>query len=208
MATSDEEDAAWRAWARPGPAGDSRPPVLKVVGLVLLVALCGGGLTWLDHGSRQGLGDEVELPVVFFGNDPDDRPRGEARVAVTPLRVRTGRPADLAGWNFESGAVPAPTDVPHYVEVRVTNRGVAQLDVRVGLLSAYDEEDRLLTHLRPARPGTAEFPACPEPLPGREIWSTQSAVICFVVAVPAGRRLDRLSAGGVGLGKPAGWSVD
>src|SRR4051812_24790420 len=112
MATSDEEDAAWRAWARSGSAGDSRSPILKVIGFVLLVALCAGGLTGLDDESRGGLGDEVEVSVMFLGGAPDPRPRGKARVALTPVRVRVGRPADLAGWNFESDAVPAPTDVP------------------------------------------------------------------------------------------------
>lgn len=207
--SSDADDAAWRAWAEASRSGEaaekpvwSRPlVVLGVVALTVAVA----ALRLSDFGAQQ-LGDEVEMPVVFLGGG--SHPAGNARIGVTPLRVRKGTPADLAGWRRAGSDAAIPAGVPHYVDIRLVNKGNVVLDALAGV-SAYDQRDRPLEQIevfRPDDPG-AQFPPCHGGAERSRIQPGESATVCVIFDVVPGAVLDRLSAGG-GIGAQTNWAVD
>jgi hypothetical protein len=207
--SSDADDAAWGAWAsRSGEAAEKpgRPRLLVVLGVAALVVAVAALRWFLSDFGVQKLGDEVEMPVVFLGGS---HPAGEARIGVTPLTVRRGTPADLAGWRRAGLDAVIPAGVPHYVDVRLVNEGDVVLDARAGV-SAYDRRDRPLERLevfRPDDPG-AQFPPCHGAAAERSrIQPGESATVCVIFDVPPGAALDRLSAGGA-IGEQTNWAVD
>ncbi|HEX6343840.1 hypothetical protein [Umezawaea sp.] len=164
----------------------------RVAVAVVVVVLATTGCGTRDE-PVLGVGDEAEVRASIVSGRGQG---GTALIGITPVEVRRGEPADLAGRTYtddDLATVATPDGTPHYVDARLVNKGDEELTsgpAAHGVDSTGAElEDLNTSGLHPP------VVACGTPALGLSPTAVSGYTTCYLFVVPPGRRLDRLRVG-------------
>ncbi|MQA85568.1 MAG: hypothetical protein GEV03_13300 [Streptosporangiales bacterium] len=141
-----------------------------------------------------GLGDEVDVDVTVLGGSGG---LAAGQVGVTPLDVRRGKAADLAGHTYtndDGEEVKPPDGTPYYLDVRMVNKSDAEMTSgpRVYGIDTDGAELEDLNDLTLWPP----FTPCPKHNSDSEPFEPGvTYTACHVFVVRSGEELDRVTVG-------------
>ncbi len=163
----------------------ARTRSLSAVGLVLVLAGCGGGS---GGGEVHALGDPVE---VGYNDATDTGGRGaDTTLEITVLAVRKGSQEDLTDAGFEVDAEDRSA-VPYYVDARYENTGDATVERNIDV-SLEDSDGNLIGSTLVFDYGEKGFPPC-ESVDEGKFAPGDSDESCTLFLVPEGIEVGRVS---------------